>query len=242
MKKIAGTVWVTSEEMREVDRIVVQEFGIPIASMMENAGRALATEARRMLGGNVDGKSILLLAGGGNNGGGGLVASKHLHNWGANMSVALGVDENRMKELPARQLRIVRRLGIEMKEAKADFAGNSLIIDALLGYGQTGNPKEPMATIIKRANDSGVPIVSLDIPSGLDPDIGTPRNPCIKAKVTLTLALPKTGLLATAASDYVGQLLVADISVPREVYTRFGQMKNLFSKGMIVAVRTNFQP
>ncbi len=97
-----------------------------------------------------------------------------------------------------------------------------LLIDALLGYNLQGNPRDPIATMIREANESEVPILAVDIPSGLQGDSGKPLSPTIKAHSTITLALPKVGLLTEKAKEYVGELYVADLSVPSMVYKKLG--------------------
>ena len=112
-----------------------------------------------------------------------------------------------------------------------------MIIDALIGYGLKGDPRQPVAGWIDKANNAGRPILALDAPSGLDTTSGIPGYPSIKADATLTLALPKSGLLTTQAADYVGELYLADISVPRELYQHIGvEVPNLFESDSIVQV------
>lgn len=97
-----------------------------------------------------------------------------------------------------------------------------LILDALIGYGLSGNPRGRTAEWIGWMNRSGSPVLALDTPSGLDTTSGLPGDPCVRAAATLTLALPKTGLLAPSARPFVGDLFLADISVPPELYRRIG--------------------
>jgi NAD(P)H-hydrate epimerase len=112
---------------------------------------------------------------------------------------------------------------------------SALILDAMLGYGSRGDPRSPVKDWIIRANASGVPILSLDSPSGLDTTTGKPGQPCIRAKATMTLALPKTGLFAAEAGNYVGKIYLADIGVPPELYQRIGlEFEPLFSEGSIL--------
>jgi NAD(P)H-hydrate epimerase len=207
----------TTLQMVEVDRLMIEEFGITLVQMMENAGRNLADLARRLLGGEVRGKRIAVFCGGGNNGGGGLVAARHLHNWGAEVLYKVIANPDRMKEIPMHQLRILQAMGLK-NNGVINLEGVDLVIDALVGYGLIGDPRGPIAAWIERINASDRPILALDTPSGLDTTSGIPGNPCIRAKATLTLALPKTGLLTQQARPYIGELYLADISVPAKLY------------------------
>jgi NAD(P)H-hydrate epimerase len=206
----------TTNQMVEVDRLMIDEWGITLIQMMENAGRNFAELARRQLGGTVKDSKVVCLCGTGNNGGGGMTAARHLHNWGAHVDVILAGNEKKLKEIPASQWQTLRKLGIT--RSTSELSNTDLIMDALLGYGAKGNPRPPLADWIHRANESSCPILSLDSPSGLDTTTGTPGSPCIHASSTLTLALPKRGLLAPAAKPFVGELYLADIGVPPELY------------------------
>lgn len=206
----------TAAQMIEVDRLMVERFGIGLEQMMENAGRNLAALARLWLGGRVVGRRISVLCGGGNNGGGGMVAARHLHNWGAQVAVTLAADPQQLKEAPTRQWSALAALGLERPAFELETS--DLILDALLGYGAKGDPRGPIRSWIARANGSHLPILSLDSPSGLDVTTGIPGLPCIVAAATMTLALPKTGLRMPTARQHVGQLYLADIGVPPELY------------------------
>ena len=234
---ISGDIPVlTTPQMVEVDRLMIEEYQIELIQMMENAGRNFAELARRQLGGLVVGKSIAILCGAGNNGGGGFVAARHLHNWGANVSLKLAFNPSRLKEIPAHQWRILMQMGLDSNK-EPDLPKADLILDTLIGYGLSGDPRQPVAGWIDKANEAGRPILALDAPSGLDTTSGIPGNPCIKAAATLTLALPKTGLLTREAKVYVGDLYLADISVPPELYQHLGiEVPNLFEKDTILKV------
>jgi NAD(P)H-hydrate epimerase len=212
--------------MREVDRLMTEEAGISLLQMMENAGRCLATHARGMLGGDASGRHVVVLAGRGGNGGGGLAAARRLFGWGAVVTVVLAQSNEDVRGVPRQQLTILEWIGVPVRAA-ADgipelFTGADLVIDALIGYSLRGAPAGPVAALIRAANASGCPILALDLPSGLDGDSGEASDPTIRAMETLTLALPKHGLLAPAARPWVGQLYLADISVPEKVYRRLG--------------------
>jgi NAD(P)H-hydrate epimerase len=206
----------TRDQMIEVDRLMIEEYGIQLIQMMENAGRNLAEMAYRMLGETIRSKKIAVLCGAGNNGGGGMVAARHLHNRGADVSAMLIGEPIKMKEVPELQWRIIEILGLTGEDVNLE--GIDLIIDAMIGYGLTGNPRQPVAAWIQKANASGHPILALDAPSGFNATTGIPGDSCIQAAVTMTLALPKTGLLHPTASSVVGELHLADISVPPDLY------------------------
>ena len=212
---------ISTQQMIEVDRLMMEEYGIQLIQMMENAGKNLAELSRRMLGGDVRAKRIAVLSGAGNNGGGGMVSARHLHNWGADVMLKVFGTPGETKNIPAHQLRILEVMGISNRDT-VDLNNTDLIIDAMIGYGLTGDPRGIVANWITRVNDAGRPVLALDTPSGLDTTTGTPGNPCVRASATLTLALPKTGLVAAEAIAYVGDLYLADISVPPQLYTKLG--------------------
>ena len=162
---------VTVAQMVEVDRLVVQDFGITLVQMMENAGRGLAELARVLLGGSVGGRKVVVLAGKGNNGGGGLVAARHLANAGARVSVALASAPGELGEVPEHQRRVLARMAVEASSQRttADtlariLEGADLILDALVGYSLQGAPREPIAGFIRAANAVRMPRLSLDLP------------------------------------------------------------------------------
>jgi NAD(P)H-hydrate epimerase len=232
---------VSVDQMREVDRLMTEEVGITLLQMMENAGRCLATHARGMLGGDARGRQVLVLAGRGGNGGGGLAAARRLVGWGAAVTVVLAQSPNDMRGVPRQQLAILEWIGIPVRVV-ADgitdpLTDADLVIDALIGYSLRGAPAGPVAALIRAANSSGRPILALDLPSGLNGDSGEASDPTVRATQTLTLALPKRGLLAAAARPWVGQLHLADISVPEKVYERLGlKVGPIFAQSDIIAI------
>ncbi len=229
----------TANQMREVDRAMIEDIGIALIQMMENAGRHLATLAREQLGGTVERKAIVVLAGRGNNGGGGLVAARRLATWGANVSVVLAAPPEEYRDVPAHQLVILQRVGVPLLVGAGGRPPlqKALILDALIGYGLHGAPTGLTADLIRAANAGGGKIIALDAPSGLDTTSGEIFNPCIRAAATLTLALPKIGLLGDSAREYVGELFVADVGVPPQVYAKMGiQVRNIFAEKEIVRI------
>ena len=201
----------TTDQMREVDRIMVEDLHIELVQMMENAGRGLAELAVARF----SPASVVVLAGPGGNGGGGMVAARHLDNRGRTVSVVLSEPDG-LTRVPAHQAEILTRMGVPIADVPE---GADLVLDALIGYSLHGDPIGPAAALIDWANDHAAPILALDTPSGLDVTTGVAGTPCVRATATLTLALPKVGLIGAPS---VGELYLADISVPPLVYQRFG--------------------
>lgn len=219
---------VTADEMREVDRAMVEDFHIELVQMMENAGRNLADLAGRRFAP----RSVVVLAGSGGNGGGGLVAARHLANRGVDVSVVLARPATALAPVTTHQLDVLQRMGILVAD---EPAAASLVIDAILGYSLVGDPRGRAAELIGWANAGAAPVLSLDTPSGLDVTTGRPARPCVRADATMTLALPKVGLASAPA--LVGDLYLADISVPPELYRRMGiEVGTLFALDAVVAV------
>ena len=208
---------VTTAQMVEVDRAMTQDFRIELIQMMENAGRNLADlTRRRFLAGDPRSKRVIVLAGGGGNGGGALVAARRLHNWGAAVIVLLGQPATAMAAVPGHQLDIVARMSvpIEMSPYVKNLRSADVIIDGLIGYSLRGAPRGAVADLIRWTNSRSVPVLALDVPSGVDTTTGTVFDPAICATATLTLALPKEGLYAPGIEKQTGELYLADISVP----------------------------
>lgn len=228
MKSKGGFAYLTAEELAEADRIAVEEFGIDVIALMENAGAEVGILARKMLGGNVRGRKVIVVAGRGNNGGDGLVAARHLHNWGAEVRVILGAEIADLRDMPAKQMKILEMMRIEVDGPAGEIGRADLIVDALLGYGSKGNPREPVAGLIQKINASGVPVLAVDIPSGMDATTGEHNMPCTIATATVTLGFLKTGFLNSESARFVGELYLADISLPEEIYRKYGQNPGVF--------------
>jgi NAD(P)H-hydrate epimerase len=202
----------TTEQMREVDRIMVDDLGIQLLQMMENAGRNLAELAIR----RYQPPSCTVLAGPGGNGGGGLAAARHLHARGVAIEVMLS-EGGTMSPAADHQLAVLQRMGVPIVEEPRPA---TVVIDALIGYSLRGDPRGLAAELIRWANAGPAPILALDVPSGLDTTTGERSTPCVVADATLTLALPKRGL--RRSPDVVGELFAADIGVPPSVYAQLG--------------------
>jgi NAD(P)H-hydrate epimerase len=209
---------VTTDQMREIDRIAMEETGPNLFQMMENAGRNLAEMTLECLGANWRQARIVVLAGTGGNGGGGIVAARHLANHGASVELCLAAPD-KLGEIPAWQYKIFRSTaGKEASPRDLDKEAVLIVLDALIGYSLQSAPRGVFADLIAWANSTGAPILSLDVPSGMDSTTGETPGDFIQATWTMTLALPKTGL----ASGKAGQVLLADIGIPQETYRRIG--------------------
>lgn len=214
---------VSAADMRRIDELAESTYHIRLIQMMENAGRSLARWVRdHVLGGSAAGGKVLVLAGPGGNGGGGLVAARRLTAWGAEVHLALAAKPNQLAPVSRHQFDATRAMAIHGVDPTGPWPQIEVIVDALLGYSLVGAPRPPIDEMIQLANRSGSPIVALDLPSGLHPDNGIPTVPTIQALATVTLALPKTGLLFESAAPYVGDLWLADLGLPAELYSEAG--------------------
>lgn len=209
---------VTEEQMREIDRIALEETGPNLFQMMENAGRNLALLALERLGPVWYDSTVLVLAGTGGNGGGGICAARHLANRGVKVKLCVA-DPNALGAVPAFQLKIFQSTsGKEVTKDRLKEEPVNLILDALIGYSLKRAPTGVFAELIQWVNQADVPVLSLDIPSGVDATTGETPGEFVRPRWTMTLALPKKGLFLERAS----KLFLADIGIPEGTYRRMG--------------------
>jgi NAD(P)H-hydrate epimerase len=240
---IAKAPTVTAAQMVEVDRIASEEMKVGVELLMENASRQIAAAARALLGGTVAGKHVMGLIGPGNNGADTLGALRHLTNWGATVLAVVAVPHDRIRETTRAQLtRLVvstdRHVSVFQDATKSTVRSTEgdLVLDGLLGYSSRGAPRGMVADLIGIANTSSVPILAVDIPSGLDPDSGAAPGVVIRPAATVTLALPKAGLIAPQAN--VGELVLADIGIPPAAFAKLGvETRGIFDEGDLVRIR-----
>ena len=224
----------TEDQMREVDRIAMEDFGLEVLQMMENAGRNLALHAIE----NVDDPNaeILILAGSGGNGGGGISCARHLRNRGYRVRLVLTKDPSELRGSAAAQFHIVEQAGLRAtsaSEAEERIQHAALVIDALIGYSLKGAPSGLTEELIQMVNEFSERTLALDIPSGFDSTSGETPGVAIKPHRTLTLALPKIGL-----REVPGELYVADIGIPPEVYIPLGiSLKPFFGGAYWVRIK-----
>jgi NAD(P)H-hydrate epimerase len=208
----------TEDQMREVDRIAMQDFGLGVLQMMENAGRSLALHAMDMLGAHAG--EVTILAGTGGNGGGGMCCARHLHNRGLKVQLILDRDSNSLRGPAPAQFRILEQAGLGVvrpDDTEQRLKEAEIVIDALVGYSLRGAPQGRTKELISLANHNAARILALDLPSGMNATTGETPGVVIRPERTLTLALPKTGL-----RHLDGDLYLADIGIPPEVYHPLG--------------------
>ena len=210
----------TRRQVREVDRRAIEVYGVPGIVLMENAARGAAEVAWEML--RRQRLSATVVCGGGNNGGDGLAVARHMHNRGVCVSIVCDTDSEYAGEA-AINWRIVQAMGIEV-----DYTPNAedyinphavdLVVDALFGTGLSRPPAGDSATLIQMINDFGLPVLAIDLPSGLDCDTGEPLGPdCVRATRTVTFVAEKAGFANPASRQYTGEVVIADIGCPKEI-------------------------
>jgi ADP-dependent NAD(P)H-hydrate dehydratase / NAD(P)H-hydrate epimerase len=201
----------TSRQVAEVDRLAEVRFGISVDWLMEAAGWQVA----RFCSG-----PTAVVCGIGNNAGDGLAAARHLHRWGRLSSVSC-VDVGRLRGSAARERDALGKLGIDISdELRLDDA--QVVLDALFGTGLSRTPEGKFAAWIGAVNGSGLRVIAVDVPSGLDADTGLAYAPTVRAHTTVTLGLAKPGLLNGDGPGVAGEVWVADIGVPFEAYAAIG--------------------
>jgi NAD(P)H-hydrate epimerase len=211
---------VSVEEMREIDRVAVQRAGPTLLQMMEHAGMELAELAIEMLGVGWRSSRVVVLCGSGGNGAGGVCAARHLANRGIDVLVVTVRAPAQADGALGQQLMTLHESPAQLKGWSEAFDASmaDLVIDAVIGYSLSGAPRAAQMGLIRAANGSGVPVLSLDVPSGVDANTGATPGTAVAATKTLTLALPKAGLRQESA----GELWLADLGIPPGVYARAG--------------------
>ncbi len=218
------------DEIREIDRKAIEGYEIPGIILMENAGRNVAEEVLKMLPGT-DKSRVAIFCGKGNNGGDGFVIARHLYNKGVDVSVHLTTAVSRVlsDSDASTNLKILLNMNLEIKELQEELIGEvgralhdyNVIIDAIFGTGLRGEVREPARTLIANINEADIPVVSVDIPSGLSCDDGVVLGTAVKATKTVTFVAAKIGFFQGHGKEYTGELIVSDISVPKELIEEY---------------------
>ncbi len=218
----------TRDEVREIDRRAIDDYGVPGVVLMENAGRGAATWLAEL---GADGP-IVFCCGKGNNGGDAYVMARHLEAWGYSVHVVLTCAPEQVSGDARTNLQIIQRAGLAITVWSAEqgyepvrrlFAEAAWTVDGLLGTGIQGPVQDPYKSLIACMNDSPGRRFAIDIPSGLDCDTGRPLGAAVVAHYTATFVGAKRGLVQPAAARYVGQMKVIDIGIPRCVLAPYAE-------------------
>src|SRR3990170_8448826 len=209
--------------MAALDRRAAEEFGVPTLLLMEAAGRGVIEASRRLVGNPRP--RVVIVAGKGNNGGDGLVAARLMLAAGWRVAVILLARDAEMTGDAAVNLQASRRAGVEIINLDSTavsglrglLAGADLIVDALFGPGFRGPVVGLAAKSIEAINTSGKPVLAVDIPSGVNGDTGAVDGPAVRAAATVTMGLPKSGLVLTPGAEQAGRIWVADVGHPKRL-------------------------
>ena len=220
MRRVDRERSATRAQIREIDRVAIEEYGVPGLALMENAGAGAARLFRERFGGS---REAVILCGKGNNGGDGSVIVRHLAYAGWEVRIALLCEKEEVMGDAGVNLAIVERMGLSIRVVKdeRDFGEilrgtteETLVVDAILGTGVTGEVRGLARAGIEMVNAGGYRVGSVDIPSGLDADTGEALGCAVRARVTATFGLAKAGFGKAAAGAYTGEVVVIDIGWP----------------------------
>ena len=203
--KIAGR-----KIVRDIDDTTINKYGIPGLVLMENAGRAVSNV---IINNYPTAEKIAVFCGSGNNGGDGFVIARHLISAGKDVTTYILKNPSEYRGDAKTNLEALRNISRNVKKISGSFSGykkSDLIVDAIFGTGIDRKIKGPVKKIISKINSLRAPIISVDIPSGLDSDSGQPLGVAVKAEATVTFIVPKTGLVIYPGIDYTGNLFIAD--------------------------------
>lgn len=236
-----------ADEMKEIDRRASSEYLIPSIVLMENAGLRTTEKIVELLGG-VCGREIIILVGRGNNGGDGLVIARHLLNAGAQVDVFMCANASQLSGDARINYEIFTKMSgsIYPLQQEADLQRfimslikTDMVVDAVYGIGFRGSLGEFEAQLAKLVNQSKSLVLAVDIPSGLEADTGRVNGEVFKADHTVTFALPKLGMILGKGREYVGQLTVANISIPKALLEDERLKLQMITEEMI---KTHFKP
>lgn len=213
-------MWIaSSEHSREIDRRASEEFGLPANVLMERAGLAVFDAVRELL---PEGGRITVLCGKGGNGGDGFVVARVARDHGYHVECLVACEEGELTEVAREQMAVARALGLgpiffddARWRRRIDALGaRDLLVDALLGTGAKCNVKGAIKEAIQAINRSGVPVVAIDVPSGIQADTGEELGESVWALRTVTMGLPKPFLFEGIGLEHSGHWTVAEIGYP----------------------------
>lgn len=215
----------TPDQMKSIDALAIEDYGIPGILLMENAANKVVTHIARLLGGVLH-KKIILFAGKGNNGGDACAVARHLFNLGAQVNVFLLCNKEELKGDAITNLSIISKMGVEIDElievslyekVNTLLKNCDLIVDGIFGTGFKGKVEGIAKDIINLINSVNKTVLAIDIPSGVNGYTGNIDSTSIKATCTVTFQLPKLGLLLYPGCEAVGDLIIEDIGIPKAI-------------------------
>jgi NAD(P)H-hydrate epimerase len=216
-------MFLTRAAARALDDYVRTECGVPGVVLMENAGRGVAQLLRTL---GVAGP-VVVLCGGGNNGGDGFVVARHLDNFGVAVCVLLFADPGRLVgdaavHFPSlaftRATVLTLSNGLDAETWRRELAGADWVVDALVGSGQQGTLRPPLEAVVADLGACGARVLAVDLPSGLDCDLGEPQGLAVRADHTATIVAPKAGFARASAQPYIGKVHVIDMGMPARAW------------------------
>jgi NAD(P)H-hydrate epimerase len=214
----------TASEMQRIDRATIDEIGMPGAVLMEQAGRACAEEAERFLPEDRPGR-VAVVCGKGNNGGDGLVAARHLHHAGHQVDIFLLAHPDSLLGDALLNKHILDKLNLPLRVMASaeslralDLSRYDVVVDAIFGTGLTSEVRGVFASAIGAINQAGVPVVAIDLPSGLSSDTGSVMGCAVEATATVSFGAPKRGHLLYPGAKLIGDLTVVDIGFPPHLF------------------------
>ncbi len=231
--------------MNEIDAYAIRQSGIPGTVLMENAAKKVVDEIAAIFGGSAAGRKILLLAGKGNNGGDALAAAGILDTAGARVFLFLLANRNEISGDALLHLNKLKNTGVMLRELLDEgqiallnerLSESELVIDGIFGTGFRGKPEGIAKAAIEAVNNTNIPIVAIDIPSGLNGGTGEVPGACVKAAVTVTFCLPKLGMVLNPGCAQVGRLVVADIGIPAEAVNQMIINRHVIDRELVAEI------
>ncbi len=222
MGTVMAPIALTREQSRQIDRHAMEFYGFSGLVLMENAGRGVVDRLESL---GVCGP-VVICCGRGNNGGDGFVIARHLDLRGQRPRVLLYCDPAQLSGDASANYQILEKTDVpihpchevsDANQLEKHLTGAAWVVDALLGTGAQGEPRQPLDTVIDQLNASDIPILAVDVPSGLDCDSGEPAEHTIRAAHTCTFVTPKVGFLKPSALPYLGDVHVLDIGTPTKL-------------------------
>lgn len=234
MSDLRSVPALTLDQKNELLRSLVEDFGIDPLQIVESAARHFAHLARdRFLAGEAKGKSVSVLVGAGGKGRVALAAARRIASWGASVEILLLRERSRYGEGALRLLATLERMNVAVKEPSEPLAStdSDAILEGAVGSGLRGRPREDLADAVRWATAQRIPVLSFDVPAGMDPATGRISSPSIKATATLALALPHQAVAAHGAEEHRGELYLGDLGVPEIAIRRLGlRVEPIFSE------------